>query len=968
RPTGRSNSRDIPQQPQQQTTDLNLGFMIDQHFHGLDDHTPPSRSHHLYHRHRQEDALYDTGVDTHTTLFTSSINGTVVPDSPGSLSGSRHGRRPFHLKSPRTPKMLSPGRRMRSPHSPRSPYEWLHRITPRRTRLRVDASAATRKALRARKSSLRKVGNGHGPLKQRYSRRHSGDLTIEDLSSSKGTNTSLHSRAAAPHSIPVPPATEVSRRHDHDQRRPTLPELPPKLDRAGSRSDSTAQALLPLSQPLPSSTTASLPLSLPSKAASFDLADLLDNSYKTPSRATSSRDQALSKRQGQGATRRTDYTNDSDNDDALDSRSTPGSRARDSMTLISPRNRLDSTPALTRGPSRSSGSLSIKRSSQDMDMDIDMDRDEEVEIFDAEYRRPRSSPFQDSVAPVRFDAREKDVLQPRVDIRLSMSKLGAPGRNSVSHSNSAGRTVTIDTKERLEDGRRQDSVVNTGSHSRPSEGVSVGTLRRPISIASSRRSRSHSEEEEGDSELDIVEMDMRTEEEDDEEEQISKQNSGVRSKTTRESVKSQGAIVSLGAMLDDTSYDSSITPVPAQGGQIDNSTTASMTFADDAGKDRLADEIPVTLKRDNSSTIKATSAGEAPRIASGIGAKSNVSETPKDSQSIPASTSKTPATSTSSTTTLPTKTTTTTSSSAGESVIPRSRIATTLPEKRTIGQRKPFTLMSGSQPQPPTSRLTKMGSTLSSTSSLSSSLAPSGAGSQSSSAHPPPNRLMRHGSTNLLREPGAGAGAGGSSLSSSSVRSGGILRAPLPSVVTKATESSLARAESTLSGQTTRKPFLTAKSLFAVKKPIRPVLPDSTLTAKSIALSGISRAGTVSPKKELGGGVGKRETLNPRQQLQQQQLQEQRQQQQQSREATPVQSNGTATATTSGITTTMTTMATTTTATAASKSSSGSMLSSTQQSAAKESSLSLSVAPTTTSSSNPFLIPAPIRPTFPANS
>ncbi|KAF9939015.1 hypothetical protein BGZ65_011717 [Modicella reniformis] len=108
---------------------------------------------------------------------------------------------------------------------------------------------------------------------------------------------------------------------------------------------------------------------------------------------------------------------------SIEIRSTPGSKARDSMTLISPITRSGSkpasmrtrdsnfsTPGLSRGPSASSGTTLELDVGQEKEKEIEEDEegDGEVEILNANYKRPRSSPFRDSTAPVRFGSPERD--------------------------------------------------------------------------------------------------------------------------------------------------------------------------------------------------------------------------------------------------------------------------------------------------------------------------------------------------------------------------------------------------------------------------------------------------------------------------------------------------------------------------------------------------------------------------------
>ncbi|KAF9300277.1 hypothetical protein BGZ74_008070, partial [Mortierella antarctica] len=110
--------------------------------------------------------------------------------------------------------------------------------------------------------------------------------------------------------------------------------------------------------------------------------------------------------------------------DATKLQATPGSKARDSMTLVSPPalsgpsaslhlDLVSPSPLRSRDPHTSFVSTT-KRTSNDMD------RCDDIDIHEAEHKRPRSSPFQDSVAPVRFGSPERES---RPGYRESLSNL-----------------------------------------------------------------------------------------------------------------------------------------------------------------------------------------------------------------------------------------------------------------------------------------------------------------------------------------------------------------------------------------------------------------------------------------------------------------------------------------------------------------------------------------------------------------
>ncbi|KAI8596137.1 hypothetical protein EDD21DRAFT_358412 [Dissophora ornata] len=371
--------------------------------------------------------------------------------------------------------------------------------------------------------------------------------------------------------------------------------------------------------------TVEAPAPLTTKALSFDVADTSDtsNAYKTPTRGLNIHDKTFTK-SGKEAWSRSKKSDE--DEDAMDSHLTPGSRARDSMTLVSPRNTfgsmkerdvyLPSTPALTQGLSGSSDSSEGKRGSQDMDVDHD------VQIYDAEYKRLRSSPFQDSVAPVRFDSPERDSA--RLDARSS--RLGVSGRNSGPQGGGRASSSSVSTDATLADDvarRRERSGTSSSVKSqdqrltgRPSE-VQEGSRKRPISVTSSRHSRPElSEKRDTDSRQSVLEIDIH-------EGQPSSKLSGANPRTPLDAVKFQAPVLSLISVLDDSDHKTDNQVIPQRRDRAER-TAPEPTAAHAPEAGHLRQQPRASQIADVSSTSKVESAGEPQGSTTGSGAKSAV--------------------------------------------------------------------------------------------------------------------------------------------------------------------------------------------------------------------------------------------------------------------------------------------------------------------------------------------------------
>ncbi|KAF9996565.1 hypothetical protein BGZ79_009693, partial [Entomortierella chlamydospora] len=688
---------------------------------------------------------------------------------------SKTGSVQFQLKSPRTPKLYSPM------GSPRSPYE-RQRRTPRRSRLRVDASAATRKALRALKSFRKRtssysIENHNGP--------RTPDTSIQ-LLSTQDVDMQQHKSGVL------------------EQMRGNSKESLSSNHSSHRNSDSN-EGFYSSKETLVNSSV--MDFSFSGSESSF--------SHKTPSKG------AIGVRPIQ---LRLEEDEDMEDMDGVEEfHTTPGSRARDSMTLISPAawsgsskgrdsSFLDSTPLLDKLRGQNpSGISSNRHSGQDMDMNQD------ILIHDSDYNRPRSSPFQDSIAPVRFGSPGAESSQK--DVPVSKSK--ETERNSTPQS--AAYTTSNDLPRREGIFRNPTSIMapsleeNTVKHSnnqKPTQatGVLTSTNSQPAHTNDIYRRQIESDN-------------MRT----------SSLSSLNRSRLNAPQETPRNHKDSLGGTDG---------PDVISSNEISNITSKLSSHREDPRRppDLISPERKVSEQAEKASVNPTSnSGGTGEQQARSEAISRNVTSEAKDSNlSAPG----------------------TASSLMIDNPLPRSRVATTLPEKRIVGQRKPMAPASTSQShatgsQMPPSRLLKINSSLTQTNQATSSQGTAAPSQPQPSTTHVTNRIHKTGVTGLFKDPQqqtqtTGAKATSSMLSSSNLLRQGVPRAPLPSM--KGTESSLARAE----GQSalTRKLFSTSKSAFSLKKPTRPVLPDSTLTAKSIALSGItasttSKSGPTSPKKDI---------------------------------------------------------------------------------------------------------------------
>ncbi|KAG0208414.1 hypothetical protein BGX28_000632 [Mortierella sp. GBA30] len=803
-------------------------------------------------------------------------------------SHNRHPRSKQHsgqflLKSPKTPILSSPMR------TPRSPYE-RRRITPKRRRLRVDASAATRKAQRALRA-LRKRSESYP----------------DSIDGSRRTESRTEQRYS---------------KSDAESWQGESPEQDNEM--CTNNSISTRQVIDQVEQRYPTELHNEDLAHATPEPVSSDPTFNADVIHKTPAKATQSRVRPSAR--VSAADHRSRRIDDMEMEVVAERKTTPGSRARDSMTLISPQTRsgsskeqvnyLSSTPDLTRG----SSAISLTtRGAADMDIDY-----QDIEINEVNYKRPRSSPFQDSIAPVRFGS-------PEVDADSRLAKSTATNKEAPRESRGSGFSRNALSLE--DEDWHRDIVENS-------------LLRRSTAKDPSRRPSAHQSsttpKHPPEAEFRSLRADTSVVSRSDSNQHASTANGKDHMLLDRDHSKHRS--IQDGPLYKNKNTSSShVEPDFESAGPRgdDAHSTRHTGFKHSLSRSESA-------KLDDSQFSKRMELPEKPDAVS-KGNSGNPGERGRptkfgatEQRDVPLTTNNTQVQEV---------------STCADSVVARSRVATALPEKRTIGTRKPAAYPSNTQlhqqqqqqqqsNKMPPSRLTKM--TMSSAHAITS-----GAGAQGASLS---NHLQSQSNTStsvkLSRAAQQQTGPGMDTPHSSTVPSGsasvtsnllrqGLPRAPLPSARVK--EGGLVRPE----GQGTiaaRKPLLTVKSSLTAKKHARPVLPtDSTLTTKSLTatLSGLSAANA--RDRDMRRDNGQSDLKRPHQQ----------------RELTPDLASA-ASIQESKVSTTTTTMS--------KKASSSSILMASLNKVRKEAQGQgqMKTAESSTSlaepSQNPFLVPAPIHP------
>ncbi|ORZ27244.1 hypothetical protein BCR41DRAFT_346551 [Lobosporangium transversale] len=648
--------------------------------------------------------------------------------------------------------------------SPRSPYE-RHRIT-KRTRLRVDASAATRKTFRALKALRKRASSYLDDPPQHWAK-------VGDLDHSVAPTYNNHSEQ-----LNDVHSSDLSAKYSSDssQTRPKSLSPEPIIHVSGT-------------------------------------------DHKLPTRPESPAVQVHHHSEG---------TEQGDNH-AHSSHATPGLKARDSMTLLSPSlkpreqhrgSSFQLTPKLARSVSGS------KRSEREDDLD-QVDR-----TFMETSKKPRSS-FQDSEAPVRFGW---PVEEPELTSRLSLSINQHQSKNIQEKGKSQGLSNSEQSSETLggvESGKPilfskfYSTTDSTDVHSSTPYSLIHSTTPESSPLASYRNAQSSVNKKSMDHN-DIAEVDIE------------------KDKTAKRTGDSG---------LKDTSMEvDTVEATAAYHAEKTGHERALISSHQPIGEEDIRERVMSRLKMAAVTTAQHPGDmhedGSMPRET--FGKKVSLGDSikhQKDQQS----------------TTL-NRTESSTTYLTSENLTVRPKVATALPEKRIVGQRKPLTqtnnplvLTPGSQMPP--SRLQKMVQALPLTTSLSHTLGSlmdsqphdPAVNSSSKTGKAPLSRLSKDSSTLQV---GAKSISNTSSSVSNQARQGvsRVTQQPM-----KATESGLARSDGL--GSVSRKPLVGLKPLFTLKKPTRPVLPHSMSTTKSIALSG-TLSGTSKAKPTAPSKIDDRRDVN----------------------------------------------------------------------------------------------------------
>ncbi|KAG0254320.1 hypothetical protein BGZ95_006086, partial [Linnemannia exigua] len=219
------------------------------------------------------------------------------------------------------------------------------------------------------------------------------------------------------------------------------------------------------------------------------IAELRASTFKTPAKAHSFRNERS--------------TNDKEEDDEADEyRSMPGSKARDSMTLKSPVHRSDismdqdiKSPLRTslgiHNSARSRSPSFVTKRSSDL-METDQDR-----LVDAESKRSKSSPFLDSHVPIRFYSPEAEsrtttksegsTIQERTKFNDSTTTLSAfrSAERSSAERASHWRELEVESfsaKNRQSDANEQPPAASTTPTTTPRQRYGYGSpfAERPV--------------------------------------------------------------------------------------------------------------------------------------------------------------------------------------------------------------------------------------------------------------------------------------------------------------------------------------------------------------------------------------------------------------------------------------------------------------------------------------------------------
>ncbi|KAG0256291.1 hypothetical protein BG011_004632 [Mortierella polycephala] len=740
-----------------------------------------------------EDMMLHTNLyETKTYPDCGTRNRPLNRSHQGQHSYSKMSSSQFRLKSPRTPILSSPMRTPSSPfdrhrmtpnRTPRSPFD-RRRITPKRQRVRVDATAATRKAQRTKRA---------------MQKRTSALLDRMDVEQHSDGNTLNHESTIGPTWRPSS-AQPIQSNGSHTQA--LLGNEPRHSTSVLLRNDDNPPSQL-------------IPL--------FDSETTLDNSFaqKTPARELKAQIQRAKAPEADSRSRKTEEI-----EEAVEFRSTPGSKARDSMSLISPHTR-SSISKIRDNLLSSTLAPGTDRSGRDVDIDI--------EIGEADYNRPRSSSFHDDTVPVRFgpSGTESDTRPPDTSLRER-----EPHLNKTSALAGNPSLIAQDQRDYL-------MGVSTGR----STATGVG-IRPPMSHSST--TPEHAPE----AEIRVSRVDSAKELTRDFNERLIK--AGVDVKPRLEQMGQMEvkdvSIHRSRSILSGIVAADRPTVAPLQE-RIGHSATRAGPVRKEEGQRfsriRPAETVNQPVPGSSLERITQEMSTEKKQTAK-LGRIDH-----KDAH------------------VGLTNPTGTCAPSTQSNILVKSRVPQTLPEKRTISSRKPTAPLSSmpshqlSTKMPP-SRLTKM--------NMSSSLAMAPLFNQGSltstkqqlASVSSVNKFAGAATSSELadhRHETSAVGPTASLLSSASSASPlasntlcqGVPPAPLP--LAKVTDNVLARSE----GQNpfSRRPLLTTKPTWTFKKPVRPaLLGNSTLTTRSLATTSSAMSSESSKEKERKRGVGQTDIVN----------------------------------------------------------------------------------------------------------
>lgn len=565
------------------------------------------------------------------------------------------------------------------------------------------------------------------------------------------------------------------------------------------------------------------------------IAELRASTFKTPAKGQTSR--AIRPSYSQ-----TGSTGDMEVDSDTDERGpTPGSKARDSMTLKSPVNRFDTSmdqdmdsplrASLTQS-ARNRSSSSVAKRSSDL---IETDKDRAV---DAESKRSKSSPFTDATVPIRFHS-------PETEPRATTKSEGSTREGRTNFNDPI--TVTMTTSRSAE-----RFFTENGSHWREPE-VDVLSTKNRGSDADDRPARSTTpsttpHQRYGYSSSFPEQVDTSSED-------------ATRGISSRDGVLNESS--NAGPARGQVNRDSDERPPNGT-----SSSTEQRSSADTAARKQAKHSDPFSLPgshQDDRSRRQTDRKEETNTLPSGRSGRPGTGDESEQSTRLKATASRIDSRAQSSSYI---------STSSSDTGALRSKApSTTLPEKRTLGARKPTTTSSNTSTAAfmlpsrltklvPTDMTNRAGSATESQSVLSATQSDNTAAFQSSSS----NRIARIGSSSNLKDSqlsGQVAGAGPNGFKTSTAptdssgstsgligRQGAPSRQPLTSNRAAAEGSGVngtSTGHSRPDGQgshPSRKPFAipattatttastTKSSVFSVKKATsRPVLPDGVSSA-----------------------------------------------------------------------------------------------------------------------------------------